>query len=48
MTRVEIPDALHDVTLSRMEVRERALREIGEWLEGLPPQNHRPILTNSA
>jgi alpha-beta hydrolase superfamily lysophospholipase len=48
VTRVEIPDALHDVTLSRTEVRERALREIGEWLEGLPPQNHRPILTNSA
>jgi alpha-beta hydrolase superfamily lysophospholipase len=32
VTIVRVPDALHDVTLSRLEVRERVFDEIRRWL----------------
>ena len=33
VTRVRVEGALHDVTLSRLEVRERAFEEITRWLD---------------
>jgi alpha-beta hydrolase superfamily lysophospholipase len=43
VTLAEVPGAMHDVMLSRPEVRARALAVVTEWLdEVLPPAVARP------